>query len=317
MDYNVFYAYQSDIPKELNETFIENALNEAAKKIGSAKVKIVKGFKGTSGQKPLAQTMFDQSESSDIFIGDVTYTSSRNTHVERTLFRFKKKEYLTRIPGKIKQSPNPNVLLETGYSWGKKDYDRTILIMNQAFGIPEDFPVDMKHIRFPIYYNLNSEDLLNEEKCKKIYSELVNDLSKALKDALTTTQEYHKRRFHPFRIHQDWKSEEFNNTYVAIDEIVGIITQLRTALAIPGNPQRIVGPKKSGKTRLAYQLFKKVNTNLKRDDAIEKVLYYDLSNSDYPYIEKQVMDIADLNQDKVVIIDNCNARIHKRLCNDF
>ena len=47
-------------------------------------------------------------------------------------------------------SPNPNVLVETGYSWGKKDYGRTILIINKAFGDPNDLPIDMRHVRWPV-----------------------------------------------------------------------------------------------------------------------------------------------------------------------
>ena len=317
MEYKVFYSYQSDIPKELNETFIENALKDSIVNIKNAKIKVVKGFRGTSGQKPLAQTMFEQSEGCDIFIGDVTYTSSRNKHVEKKYFTFNHKDYLSRINGDIKWSPNPNVLIETGYSWGKKDYDRTILVMNHAFGKPDNFPIDMKHIRFPVPYSLTENDILNTEKYNEVYSTFVTDLTKAIRDALKTTEQYHRERFRPFKMHQDWKKEGFENKYVPTDDIKEIILKLRTALTKAGNPQRLVGPKNSGKTRLAYELFRKVSVDIKRDESIEKVLYYDIELTGYASVEKQIQDLAVLNQDKVIIIDNCDIKTHKKICDDL
>jgi hypothetical protein len=316
MEYKIFYSYQTDIDKDINENFIEEALRKAAKELKGLKLKVVKGFYGTSGQKPLAQTMFDQSASCDIFVGDISFTSERANHIENKLFTFWKKDYLTRIVGDVKKSPNPNVLLETGYSWSKKDYDRTILVINKAFGHPKELPVDMSHIRWPVDYTLSFEDKSDQGKYDSAFAGLVQDLKLAISGAIKTTQTYHRERFSPFKLYIDWRSKDFNNTYYPLPELKKKILLLREALEKKGNPQRLVGPKNSGKTRLVRELFNSID-DIPKLDTIEKLLYYDLEQTSYASIEKQIRDLAVLNQDKVVVLDNCSYKIHEKVCDDL
>lgn len=316
MEYKIFYSYQSDIDKDLNESFIEKALRKAARELKGLNLTVVKGFYGTSGQKPLAQTMFDQSASCDIFVGDISFTSERANHIESRLFTFRKKDYLTRVNGDVKRSPNPNVLLETGYSWSKKDYDRTILVINKVFGHPEELPVDMSHIRWPVDYSLSSEDKSDKGKYESAFEGLVHDLKLAISGAIKTTQTYHRGRFSPFKLHLDWRSKDFGNPYYPLPELKQKILQLREALDKKNNPQRLVGPKNSGKTRLARELFNTID-EIPKLDTVEKLLYYDLEPTSYASIERQIRDLAVLNQDKVVILDNCSYQIHKKVCDDL
>jgi hypothetical protein len=317
MEYKIFYSYQSDIDKELNELFIEAALDEAVKQIKSCKLKIVKGFSGTSGNKPLAQTMFDQSRGCDIFVGDMTFTSSRNSHIEKDLFHFRGKQYFTRVEGNVKMSPNPNVLIETGYSWAQKDYDRTILVINDAFGNADLLPIDMRHLRWPLSYNLSTTKKEDPKNYDRIFLSFVASLKVAINAAVNTTQKYHRERFRPFRIYQDWKDPIFSNDYVPIDELKEIIQKLRIELSKPGSVQRILGPKSSGKTRLAFELYRKHDATLKRDETIEKVLFYDLDATSYSNIESPLQELAILNQDKVVVVDNCDLKTHNKITKDL
>lgn len=315
MEYRLFYSYQSDSPKKINEQFIENAINAAIKKIKEAKIKLIKGFRGTSGQKPLAETMLDQSKSSDIFIGDVTLTAEFNDHVFKNHWLLNSYQKIEQS-GKIKKYPNGNVLIETGYSWAKKDYDRTILVMNEAYGIPEELPVDMGHLRWPITYSLTETH--SKEDYDRVFNQLVDELKNAIVAALKTTREYHRDRFKPFKQHVVWKSSDFDKKLIVTDELKTVVNNLRNALSSSGNPQRLLGPNKSGKTRIARELYRKIDTTLKKDEeSLEKVLYYDLSTSGYGHIQVQLQDIRDLNQDYIVIVDNCPIKTHKSLCDEL
>src|SRR5690554_3216425 len=130
MGYRIFYSYQSDIDKKLNLKFIREAINDAISKITDYDIEpLIEGFYGVGGNPPLADKMLQQSQSSDIFIGDVTFTSSKIWHNPLSLVE-NEKSYSLEIPkGDLKPSPNPNVLIETGFSWALKSYERTILVM--------------------------------------------------------------------------------------------------------------------------------------------------------------------------------------------
>ena len=315
MEYRIFYSYQSDSPKQINELFIEKAIDEAIKTIKGAKIKLIKGFKGTSGQKPLADTMLQQSESSDIFIGDVTLTAEFNDHTYKNHWLLSSYQKIDKY-GKVKKYPNGNVLLETGYSWANKDYDRTILVINEMYGQAKGLPVDMGHLRWPVTYNLAESH--SQEEYDAVLTQLVSDLKGAIVAALKTTRTYHRNRFKPFKQHDVWKSSDFEKKLIVTNELKDVVNQLRNGLIEPGNPQRLLGPSKSGKTRIARELYNKIDTTLKRDEeSLEKVLYHDLDASNYGQIQKQLQDIRDLNQDYIVILDNCPIEIHTKLCDEL
>ncbi|WP_343330522.1 hypothetical protein [Polaribacter staleyi] len=315
MEYRLFYSYQTDSPKKVNELFIENATKEAIKRVKGAKIKLIKGFRGTSGQLPLVETMLLQSESSDIFIGDVTLTAEFNDHVFKEHWCSKSYKKID-VTGKVKKYPNGNVLIETGYSWAKKEYDRTILVMNEAYGIPSELPVDMGHLRWPITYNL--PETHSQEVYDREYNQLLTKLKDAIVAALKTTRIHHKNRFKPFKQHDVWNSSDFEKKLIVTTELKDVVNNLRNGLLNSDNPQRLLGPNKSGKTRIARELYRKIDITLKRDEeSLEKVLYYDLSTSGYGNIQVKLQDIRDLNQDYIVIVDNCSIKNHKSLCDEL
>ncbi len=315
MEYRIFYSYQSDSPGQVNEQFIEKAIKAAIKAIKGAKIKLIKGFRGTSGQKPLADTMLEQSKSSDIFIGDVTLTAEFNNHEYKNHWLFTSYQKIDKN-GKIKKYPNGNVLLETGYSWAKKDYDRTILVINEAYGKPKDLPVDLGHIRWPITYNLPEKH--SEKDYESVFNELVENFKNSIVAALKTTRAYHRDRFKPFKQHDVWKSSDFDKKLIVTNELKDVVNKLRSSLKKPGNPQRLLGPSKSGKTRIARELYRKIDITLKRDEeSLEKILYHDLSASNYGNIQIQLQDLRDLNQDYLFILDNCPLEVHKKLCDEL
>lgn len=315
MVYKIFFAFQMDTDDKFNKGFIQSAIElaiERFKKEGIT-IKLDFGFRGTPGTPLLIEEMLKKSYESDMVLVDLTFTSSKNWFNAKKWSAFGKELRILDIPNE-KRSSNPNVLLETGYAWAQKGYYRTLAIMNEAFGKPEELSVDLKGFRYGITFNL-SEDNYNNRKAER--ENLSANLYKAIKDSIASEASYQREKWKPFKIYQDWKSEDFSKAYTPIPELKDLIIKLRTALKKAGNPQRIVGPKNSGKTRLARELYQAIDADILKDDSIEKVLYYDFVLSNYPAVERQVLDLATTNQDKVVIFDNCPVDYHRKLCKDL
>ncbi|MES2167881.1 MAG: hypothetical protein V4458_12755 [Pseudomonadota bacterium] len=135
----VFYAWQGDRPNNLNRSFIEKALDDAAKKFNAAsasiKIEIDQDTQGVPGTPPVSETILSKISSCDIFLPDLTLVAQ---------FQEGKKQ------GKL--VPNPNVLIEYGYALRAKGHQAMMPVMNTAYGEPEDLPFDMKHLRHPIQY---------------------------------------------------------------------------------------------------------------------------------------------------------------------
>lgn len=316
MSYRIFYSYQSDSPKELNEHFIGESIDAAVKRIKAVEIEVIKGFGGTSGNKPLAATMFDQSKTSDLFIGDVTFTMAKEWHNY-----IKKgeddKSIVIEIPkGNLKPAPNPNVLLETGYSWCHKDYDRTILVINTAFGNPKDLPADFGDLRWPLSYHLDITKNSDAVARSNEFDNLVNQLVAAIKAGLDTSRKYQREKFYPLKQYVNWNRPDFNTEFILTDELSEILERLRRELLENSQPQRIIGPKRSGRTRIAWQFLRRNKPILKRHDAIERIYYYP-EGEEYVSIARQILVLKDLNQEHIIILDNCSYKTHKRLCEDL
>lgn len=316
MSYQIFYSYQSDSPKELNEHFIGEAIDAAVKRIKAVEIEVIKGFSGTSGNKPLAATMFDQSKTSDLFIGDVTFTMAKEWHNY-----IKKgeddKSIVIEIPkGNLKPAPNPNVLLETGYSWCHKDYDRTILVINTAFGNPKDLPADFGDLRWPLSYHLDITKNSDAVARSTEFDNLVNQLVAAIKAGLDTSRKYQREKFFPFKQYANWNRPDFSTEFILTDELSEILERLRRELLENSQPQRIIGPKISGRTRIAWQFLRRNKPILKRHEAIERIYYYP-EGEEYASIARQILVLKELNQEHIIILDNCSYKTHKRLCEDL
>ena len=95
----VFYSWQSDLPNATNRSFIQLALEKAAKSIASDKtvddVPIIdRDTQGVPGSPHIAKTIFQKIDVADVFVADVSIVGGS---IERP-------------------APNPNVLIELGYA---------------------------------------------------------------------------------------------------------------------------------------------------------------------------------------------------------
>lgn len=316
MGYKIFYSYQSDIDSNLNKKFIRTAINNAIAKITDYVIEsLIEGFSDSSGNPPLAKTMFDGSRNSDIFIADVTFTMSKVWH-NPIEFHEGEKSILLEIPkGDLKPSPNPNVLLETGYSWALKDYERTILVMNEHFGHPKKLPVDMDGLRWPITYKLSVERSKIQSKFEKELNNLSLALETAIRAAIKSHINYQLEKFKPFKVHSQWKRLH-TFPYSLTDSNKERLIALREALINYKGPIRLTGFSGTGKSRLAFEIFLE-NGEIQKHALNESVLYYDLLATHYGDISRQINDLSNLDQIKIVIIDNCSLPHHKKIENEF
>jgi hypothetical protein len=95
----VFYSWQSDLPKNTNRGFIEQALESAAKSIrndDSIRVEPVvdRDTAGAPGAPDIAQTILNKIDQSNVFVCDVSIIDRERP----------------------RPTPNPNVLIELGYA---------------------------------------------------------------------------------------------------------------------------------------------------------------------------------------------------------
>lgn len=137
--YNVFYSWQSDLPNAANRSFIQKALEHAAKAIrvdNSIHVEPVidRDTEGVPGAPDIAETIFSKIERSQVFVCDVSIVNS----------------------GPRRPSPNPNVLIELGYARKALGSDRVVMVMNTSFGGPEMLPFDLRQRRV-VTYDMSTE----------------------------------------------------------------------------------------------------------------------------------------------------------------
>ncbi len=169
-DFNIFYAWQSDLPPKVTRYFIEDAAKRAIKKINKdvaieESPRLDSDTKGEAGMPEIASTIFSKISDCGIFLADLSFIGE--SHVEEG-----------ENPKKL---PNPNVLLELGHASSKVGWERIICVMNSFYGTPEETIFDIKHRRFPITYNLESESDPNKSK---IRTTLVASLEEAIRGAM-------------------------------------------------------------------------------------------------------------------------------------
>ncbi|MDC7997027.1 hypothetical protein [Gilvibacter sediminis] len=317
MGYRVFYSYQSDIDAKLNHKFIRDAIVDAISRVTEYKIDLVEGFYEIGGNPPLAETMLKQSRSSDIFIGDITYTSSKIWQSKGINFFQDSKVYLIEInkPVNLKPAPNPNVLLETGYSWALKDFDRTVLVMNTAFGDPSELPVDMSGLRWPITYNLSNERALKSAKFKKEFNSLSKALEGAIRFAIKASIAYQIEKLRPLMIYSQWLNDHpfpYQDTPYA-KKLIG---EIRFLMENANKPIRIVGSEGIGKTRLVMESFREdgTTTDLISED---RIVYHDTDSAVGGDISKQLAELKDMDQHKWLVVDNCSDKYHDQLAKYF
>jgi hypothetical protein len=165
-DFKIFYSWQSDIDPKFNNYFIKDCLEKAVKEISSDNsLEIIptldKDVKGETGSPNIVDVILKKIDACQIFVADVT------------LINDKIKSKAAKRP-----TPNPNVLIELGYSLNRLSWERIICINNKDFSKVERLPFDLKQNRISQY---SFSDLKLKSKAKK---ELTDLLSHAIKEII-------------------------------------------------------------------------------------------------------------------------------------
>jgi len=151
MSITVFYSWQTDIDPKVNRNFIKSALEKAVKAAGSELqleevIRVDQDTDGVSGSPDILATIFQKIDDCAVFVADLTYVG---------------------VSEKGNGLPNPNVLTERGYALNAAGSECIIGIMNEAYGKPENLPFDLRHIRWPIRYQLfphDGDELRSEQR---------------------------------------------------------------------------------------------------------------------------------------------------------
>jgi hypothetical protein len=163
----IFYSWQSDIDRKINNSFILFALRKAVEKIkkeANLDIIIDQATRDEPGTPDITNTIFKKIDECAIFVADISFINGRTAK---------------------RRTPNPNVLIELGYAIKKLGFEKIILIFNNEFGKVEKLPFDINHRRLMQYKFNASMDR------KVALNNLAEDLGNAvlLIDRKTMTKE--------------------------------------------------------------------------------------------------------------------------------
>lgn len=125
--YTIFYSWQSDLSD--SKRFIQSTLDKLEKKLknsGDVCVTIDRDTIGVPGAPNIPATIWRKIEEADLFVADVSIINSTSEG---------------------RKTPNPNVLLETGYAIHALGWDRVVLLFDEDYGSNDDEPFDLKQHR--------------------------------------------------------------------------------------------------------------------------------------------------------------------------
>jgi hypothetical protein len=150
----VFWAWQSDHPRNISRDIIRTALEAAighlpedrdiveAPEEARGNLHLDHDTKGLTGSPDVARSILEKIQASTVFVGDVTPVGSTPT-----------------VKGNEGDKPgrplmNPNVAIEYGYALRSLGDSGVIGVLNLAYGDPTDLPFDIIHKRWPVKYRL-------------------------------------------------------------------------------------------------------------------------------------------------------------------
>ncbi len=171
-DFSIFYSWQSDLPRKLSREVIHCAAAKSVERLSlDASIedspRLDHDTKDVSGAPEIAQTIFGKIERCGIFLADLTFVGA-------TMPADGNKP--------AKKIPNPNVLLELGYAAAKIGWERIVLVMNSAFGSPDELIFDLRHRRFPLTFSLSPDT-------RKDVDSITNSLAEKLEEAFRSSMQ--------------------------------------------------------------------------------------------------------------------------------
>ena len=164
--FKIFFSWQSDLSSNKTTRFIDECLTEVEGILQNiVSIKPDRATDGLTGSPDITESIFSKIDDADLFIADLSIVNKfivqdedENTEENR------------------KFTPNPNVLLETGYAARALGWDRVICLFNQQYGNPNDFPFDIDHRRMTPYQFKQSTREDEKKRIVKIIADTVLQL---------------------------------------------------------------------------------------------------------------------------------------------
>lgn len=164
--FKIFFSWQSDLSSNKTTRFIDGCLTEVEGILQNiVSIKPDRATEGLTGSPDITESIFSKIDDADLFIADLSIVNKfivqdedKNTEENR------------------KFTPNPNVLLETGYAARALGWDRVICLFNQQYGNPNDFPFDIDHRRMTPYQFTQSTREDEKKRIVKIIADTVLQL---------------------------------------------------------------------------------------------------------------------------------------------
>ena len=164
----IFYSWQMDTPQRENKALLREELSKAIATINAElgindAVRIDHDTKDVPGNPVIIDTILEKIAACQIFAPDVTFVA---------------------VTSDGKKVPNPNVLVELGYALEVLGDRKSLILMNEHFGSPDDLPFDIGHRRWPITYNLapNAPKKARDAARAELQRQLVPALRGLLRD---------------------------------------------------------------------------------------------------------------------------------------
>ncbi|MGM5631088.1 hypothetical protein O2K51_09310 [Apibacter raozihei] len=311
MKINIFYSWQSTTSTVYNKNFIRKCIDKAIKNLkNKPELKGVEYYindsvRGEPGSPPVAGKIFERVKECEIFIADLSVVNNEQSWLIRLIRRFKW--------AKLKPFQNNNVIMEYGVAYSELGVERIIGVLNSFYGSPNDnpdnIPFDIRHLRFPIEYNYSKNK--NKDKVQK---ELIDALTKAIKGSSLYVLKNQKEKYRPFKTWNDWNSVfDSSQKFHKNEFIEGVIHEIKESIVTKKESLRLIGLSGLGKSRVLLETFRPIEGDQGSLFLSSRVLYYDFQENSTLALEQFIITFQNEDEDRIIILDNCNIKIHKQL----
>lgn len=159
---NVFYSWQSDLPKETNNNFIRSCLESVTDRVERSgsdfELYIDEATRDESGSIHIPLTLENKIREADIFICDLSIINLKST---------------------FKRTPNPNVIFELAFAAESIDWSNIVCVVNDSFGDIKFLPFDFS-FRHMVIYKLSKDNTANSTYAQAESQKLINKLEKSI-----------------------------------------------------------------------------------------------------------------------------------------
>ena len=304
MNLKIFYSWQSQTKSEVyNRHFIKECILISIQKLkgipdtADIEYQLVDSTMGEPGSPPVADQILKKIiPNCDILIADMSVVNKLNFFQNL----IKSKTY--------RPVANSNVLIEFSTAMAELKHERVIHVMNEAYGEPQGLPFDIKHLKYPVGYFLNSS-----KKIEEVRDTLVKALTEKIRLTSIYCIQHYRERFSPMKVWDSWELIiPQKSAYVSNDKIETLANTIYDSIETPGTIIRVLGLSGLGKTRILFELFRPKEDFLSQKRS-GRVLYYDCNDGEGNSIKMTIEKVIEDDNEYVVILDNCSDNLCRLL----